>query len=100
MFARTTKFQLQPGQMSEFMRIMHELIVPTLQRQPGFRSITLLVNEANNHVLGMTQWTAQADLAAMEIGEVNRQLLEALHPCIAQPPVQESYAIALQVEPI
>lgn len=100
MFARTTKLQLQPGKMDEFKRVFHEFIVPTLQRQPGFRSITLLVDDANHKALGMTQWATEADMIAMQSNDVNQQLLGALRQMVAQPSVQESYAVHLQAEPI
>lgn len=100
MFARTTRLQLQPGKMDEFMRVFQELIVPTVQRQPGFRSITLLTDKASNKVLGMTHWATEDDLIAMQSSDVNQQLLGALRHLVAEPPMQESYTVSLQVEPI
>jgi quinol monooxygenase YgiN len=100
MFARTTKLQLLPGKMDEFKRVFQDYIVPTLQRQPGFCAITLLTDEANDKVLGMTQWATEADLIAIQTNEVNQALVASLRNLVAQPPLQESYAVALQVEPI
>ena len=100
MFARTTHLQLQPSKMDEFKRVFQEFIVPTLQRQPGFRSIILLTDDASNKVLGMTQWATEADLIAIQTGDVNQELLGALRHLVAQPPVQESFTVSLQVEPI
>lgn len=100
MFARTTRLQLQPGKMDEFKRVFHDVIAPALQRQPGFRSITLLTDDATDKVLGMSQWATEADLIAIQIDSVNQQLLAALRPLVSEPPVQESYAVSLQVEPI
>jgi heme-degrading monooxygenase HmoA len=100
MFARTTRLQLQPGKMDDFKRVFRDFIAPTLQRQPGFRSITLLTDDTNNKVLGMTQWATEANLIAIQTSGVNQQLLGALRPLVAEPPVQESYAVSLQVEPI
>lgn len=100
MFARTTQLQLQSGKMDEFKRVFQDFIVPTLQHQPGFRAITLLTDDAGNKVLGMTQWATQADLIAIQTNGVNQQLLGALRHLVAEPPVQESYAVYLQAEPI
>jgi heme-degrading monooxygenase HmoA len=100
MFARTTRLQLQPGKMDEFKRVFRGFIAPALQSQPGFRSIILLTDDASNKVLGMTQWATEADLIAIQTSGVNNELLGALRPLVAEPPVQESYAVNLQVEPI
>jgi heme-degrading monooxygenase HmoA len=100
MFARITWLQLQPGKMDEFKRVFRDFIAPALQSQPGFRSIILLTDDASNKVLGMTQWATEADLIAIQTSGVNNELLGALRPLVAEPPVQESYAVNLQVEPI
>lgn len=100
MYARTTRLQLQPGKMDDFKRIFKEVIAPALQRQPGFRSVTLLTDDANGKVLGISQWASEADLNAIVTSDVNKELLGALRHLVAEPPVQESYAVSLQVEPI
>lgn len=100
MYARTTRFQLQPGALTEFMRIAHEVIAPQLQRQPGFRSITLLVDKSNDTVLGITHWKTAADIDAINASGLNQQLLAALGPLVAKTPIQELFEVALQVEPI
>lgn len=100
MFARTTSLQLQPNKMDEFKQLFQEFIGPTLQRQPGFRLITLLTDDKNGKVLGTTQWATEADLIAIQTSEINQEFLRRLRPLVAVPPVQESYVVSLQVEPI
>lgn len=100
MFARTTRFQLKPGATGEFQRIAREVIAPGLQRQPGFRSITLLINPANDNVLGITQWSTAADIDAVIASGLNERLLTALGHLVTAPPVQELFTVGLQVEPI
>lgn len=100
MFARTTRLQLQPGKMDEFKRVFQDVIAPTLQRQPGFCSITLLTDDANDRIFSLTQWASEADLITIQANGVNQELLGAVRHLAAEPPVQESYAVSLQVEPI
>ena len=100
MFARTTRLHVQSGKMDDFKRVFQEFIAPTLQRRPGFLSITLLTDDANSKVLGITHWATEADLIAIQTSDENQQFLAALRPLVTEPPVQESYAVSLQVEPI
>jgi heme-degrading monooxygenase HmoA len=100
MYARTTRFQLQSGAQAEFMRIAHEVIAPGLQRQPGFRSITLLVDKRNDTVLGITQWASEANIDAINASGLNQRLLDALGHVLASAPVQEVFDVALQAEPL
>jgi heme-degrading monooxygenase HmoA len=100
MFARTTKLQLQPGKIAEFKRIFQEVIVPGLQRQMGFHSITLLTDDANDKVLGIGFWDSEANLIANETSGVYQTLLGNVRHLLMEPPVRETYAVSLQVEPV
>lgn len=100
MFARTTKFTLLPGKVTEFKGVYHEHILPALQRQPGFRAAVLLIDEPTNKVLGITQWATEADLIAIQSGELNKELVGSLRPLIVETLVQEAYTVAFQIEPI
>jgi len=100
MFARTTQLQLQPGKLAEFKRIFQEVIVPGLQRQPGFHSITLLTDDANNKVLGIGLWSNEANLIRNESSGVYQELLGNVRHLLTEPPMREAYAVSLQVEPI
>ena len=100
MFARTTQLQLQPGKMDEFKRVFQDVIVPGLQRQSGFHSITLLTDAPNNKVLGIGLWSNEAALIANESSGAYQALLGNVQHLLAEPPVREAYVVSLQVEPI
>ena len=97
MYARVTILQLQPGKTDELIHIFQDSVVPALQQQAGFVSMTLLTDASTDKVMSVGLWQTEADLLASERSGFYQEQLAKAKVLMAAPPVRETYQVSVQV---
>ena len=76
MFARMVIGEaLSEEQMGEFSRIYTSDVLPTLARESGFKSATLMVEEGGNMAVSLTTWTSREDCLRYHSSRSYRQFV-------------------------
>jgi heme-degrading monooxygenase HmoA len=66
MHARVTMANVQPDRFDEAVAAVKETFQPAAREQRGFRAFMLLADPAARHLIGITLWETEADMAASE----------------------------------
>jgi heme-degrading monooxygenase HmoA len=72
MLVRTTRAQVQPGQIDEFARRWQEYVAPHVSQMPGLRGVYLCGNRADNTVMTIHFWDTPPDQAAHAVHDRQR----------------------------
>jgi hypothetical protein len=95
MFARVTTVQAPPDRLEDGIHHVRERVLPTLQGQPGFKSLQLLVDRKGGKLLGIALWETEEALHAAD--ETARQLRAgAVERGATAEPIAEVYEVAVQ----
>lgn len=98
MWLRTTKAQIQPGQIDEFARRWRELVAPHIPEIPGLRSVYLCGNRDTNTVMTIHLWDNCPDQAAHEIHDKARFRDRVRDILASVEPVAEEYEVLAGTE--
>jgi quinol monooxygenase YgiN len=93
MQARVVSNQIQPGKMDEWLALIRDSIVPSLQEQDRFRGFVVLIDREHDKSIGYSMWDGAADLAASETSGNYQQQIAKLSGVLAGPPVREVYEV-------
>lgn len=61
MYARLVTGLISPNRMDEAIQLWREEVLPSVQRQAGFRSVRLLVDRKAGKIASMGLWETEAD---------------------------------------
>jgi heme-degrading monooxygenase HmoA len=97
MLIRTTKAQVQPGQVDEFVRRWQEHVAPHVPEMAGLRSVYLVGNRDHNTVMTIHLWDTPPDQAAHEIHDRARFRDHVRDILAVAEPVAEEYEVLAHV---
>jgi quinol monooxygenase YgiN len=61
MYARVTTFQISPYRLDEAIGVMKDQVVPTIQRQNGFKGYLMFVDRSTGKSVNITLWEQEED---------------------------------------
>lgn len=62
MYARMTVAQAQPDRFEEAVTTVKDAFLPAASEQPGYRGFLLLIDRAQQQLVGISLWETQADV--------------------------------------
>jgi len=95
-YARVTTFQLQPGKIDAWLHIAHELVIPVIKQQRGYKNGVVLTDTNANKIMVITLWETEDDMKAGETSGYYREQLAQVVPLLAAVPVPEAYEVSVQ----
>jgi quinol monooxygenase YgiN len=95
MHARVVSNQIQPGKMDEWLAIVRDSVVPSLNEQDGFQGFVALIDREHDKSIGYSMWTSAAELAADETSGNYQQQIAKLGDVLAGPPVREVHQVTV-----
>jgi hypothetical protein len=89
---------MQPGKLEEVLQVIRDVVLPAARQAPGFKGLLMLTDPGTNQGIAIAFWESEADLHASEApgGYYREELAKGAH-FFSAPPVQEVYAVSLQV---
>ncbi len=97
-YARVGTVQVQPGKMSEFIRIFRDSMVPPAQAQQGFKGVMVLANHDADKSFGFSVWETEADARTVETSRVAFQAqADKIKDIIVEVPTTEYFEVSLHV---
>jgi hypothetical protein len=96
MHARMVTGEIAPEKLDEATALWREAVAPSVQQQPGFRSVRLLVDRKAGRVLSLGIWD---DVQAVErTGAWNQEQIARFQGVFATPPrVEEDFEVAVEI---
>ena len=71
MFAEVFSYQSDPAQVETIMEFVKHVVMPDIQKAPGFKSFHTLVDRQTGRWLGITYWENEADARAAAEQSIN-----------------------------
>lgn len=96
MYARATVAQFQPDASEEAMHIIRDIILPSAQTQPGFKSALILRTVDSNRGIIISFWDTEAELLASSPPDEIVPYVERLGELIAEA-TQDTYEVVHQM---
>lgn len=93
MYVRTRRLDALPDTQGEAGRIWQESIIPTLQKQKGFRHIYAAGNQQNGKILMVFVWDSKADSEAWLAQPEVQKSFAPLAALATSPPVTDEYEV-------
>jgi len=97
MHARVNATQWNPDRVEEGIRVTEETIIPSYQKQPGFRGYFLLTEPGGEGAMAITMWDTEEDMEAS--AAVARAMIPELKGILKAPPETRNYEVMFHVEP-
>jgi quinol monooxygenase YgiN len=89
--ARVVSNQVRAGRSEDWLALIRDVVVPSLEQQPGFRGFAAFTSPHSSKTIGFSLWEDEASLTASEAsGDYQRQIGK-LAAVLAEPPVRELY---------
>jgi quinol monooxygenase YgiN len=66
MWARVTRFSLDPSRIADVRQYVAETAIPAVKSRPGFTSGYWMIDESNARTLNVTVWESEAAMRATE----------------------------------
>ena len=95
MYARVVTNQIQAGKVDEWLALIRDSVVPSLEEQNGFLGFVALADRERDKSIGYGMWASEADLAASETSGNYQQQIARLGVVLAAPPVREAYELTV-----
>lgn len=86
MHARVVTDQIQAGKMDEWLAIVRDSIVPSLEELQGFRGFVTLIDPEHDKSIGYSIWESTAHLAASETSDNYQDQIAKLGSVLLAPP--------------
>lgn len=97
MHARLSRFAgLGPERIEATVREFEEDALPRLEQQPGFRGITVGVNQQSGQAVVLALWDTEADMSQSEelAAEAREQAVATAGP--SRPPIVDHFEVVIQ----
>ena len=91
MFARHVTYHAEPGTRDRVVGII-EGLMPRVRQQSGYLGMLMLVDEAHNEYVGVSQWKTRADAEAVTT-TILPLVMEELASVLDSPPVVRIYEV-------
>ncbi len=97
MHARVMTAQVKPGKTNQMLQI-YRSIIPTAEKQKGFKGMLALTNRKTNKAISISLWETEDDMIAGEnSGYLKEQIAKvAAELTFAGTPVTEHYEVSIQ----
>jgi heme-degrading monooxygenase HmoA len=88
--------EIAPDKLDEAVRLWREHVAPSVQRQPGFRSVRLLIDRQAGRVLSLAIWD---DVQAVQRSAAwNQEQVARFQGLFTTPPrVEEGFEVAVEL---
>jgi heme-degrading monooxygenase HmoA len=96
MYAAMVTASIPADQLDAARQLYQERILPIAQQNPGFKSITMLVNRQTNQMVIVVLFETEADARAIETSGRFQQAIELMAPFLTSRPTREVYEVVLQ----
>ncbi len=96
MHARVNVTEWNPDKVEEGIRLTEETIIPSYQRQPGFRGYLLLTEEGGERAMAITMWETEEDMEAS--APVAQAMIPRLKDILRAPPETRVYGVMFNVQ--
>jgi hypothetical protein len=96
MHARVNATEWNPDEVERGMRLTKETIIPSYQRQPGFRGYILLTEPNGAGALAITLWETEEDMDAS--ASVAQAMIPQLKGILRAPPDTRTYEVRFYVQ--
>jgi heme-degrading monooxygenase HmoA len=97
MHARVALYSIQPGQLTEAVRIVREKVESAMRRQAGFQRVLLMTDEKASKMMSISIWDSEE---AMRTGESGggyfQEALVLLSPLFLGSPIIEHYDVSVR----
>ena len=96
MHARVVAGEIAPHRLDEAIHLWRAAVGPSVQHQPGFRSVRLLVDRQAGKVLSLAVWD---DVQAVQrTGGWNQEQVAKFHGLFIAPPrIEEGFEVAVEL---
>lgn len=99
MFTRVFECNVHPTKREDLNRVLHDEVLPILQKQPGFLELISLVSDDRfDHALAITFWNTGEE--ARRFYGANEPMLDLLRPLLSEPPKVENYVLDASLFPL
>ena len=96
MYARVLKMQLNPGRVEEASTLFRESIVPSCQKQKGYRGGYFLADRKTGDCSPITLWDSEEDMLANEESLFFQEQLGKYLSFFKTPPVRDAYEVLVE----
>jgi quinol monooxygenase YgiN len=96
MHARVNTTEWNPDEVERGMRLTEERIIPSYQRQPGFRGYILLTEPGGERAMAITLWETKDDMDAS--AAVAQAMIPQLKGILRAPPDTRTYDVRFYVQ--
>ena len=96
MHARVNATEWNPEKVEAGMRLTEETIIPSYQKEQGFRGYILLTEPNGKKAMAITLWETQEDMDRS--AAVAQAMIPQLKGILVAPPVTETYDVRFHVE--
>lgn len=96
MYARVVISRHKPDKTNEAIRLWREETVPALEQQKGFKGGYYLTDPEAGKAIAITLWETEADLEAIETGDLPQQQRARFAELLAGSPVAEHYEVSVE----
>jgi len=93
MHAKVVTFQIKPGRQEEVDRLFREVIVPSAQKQKGFRGGMLLTDPATGKARSVALWDTEEDIRESERSGFYQEWVGRLNDALSMAPAREIYRV-------
>jgi heme-degrading monooxygenase HmoA len=98
MVAQITTAQIRLGRTDDLIRVLQDIVAPTMTEQPGFQGLTLLIDPQTDRVLLLGLWATEADLIASERRDPSHMQFATLDELLEGSSLREAYEVILHVQ--
>lgn len=95
MYARLITAQVQPDKMAEFPTRFSNMLLSDISREPGFKSIYLMKDDAQSRVVALVLWETEAD-AIQSIEGYMQDRLPKMADILVSRPTAETLEVILR----
>lgn len=94
MYARLVMGNIPPDQLDEAIRLWQAEVLPSVQQQPGFKGVRLLVDRQHGKIASLGLWETEAHFQATV--EWNQRQVAKFAAVFAAPPEVEGYEVIVE----
>ena len=98
MVAQITSAQIRLGRTDDLIRVLQDIVAPTVTEQQGFQGRTLLIEPRTDRVLLLGLWATEADLIANERRDHFHVQFAKLDELLEDSSLREAYEVIVHVQ--
>jgi quinol monooxygenase YgiN len=97
MYARVNATEWDPEKVAEGIRLTEEVIIPSYEKEAGFRGYFLLTEPGGERAMAITMWETEEDMERS--AAVARAMIPKLKDVLRAPPETRNFEVMFNVQP-